>query len=205
MLFRSQALRAKGIKVWGWHYVYGYNPTGEAQIAIKRVQELGIEGYAIDAEAEYKLAGRETAARTFMTELRKSLPNTPVALCSYRFPTLHPELPWKAFLEKCDYNMPQVYWQGAHNPGAQLQRCQREFQSMTPSLPIIPVGPVYKAGDWVATPADIVEFMDMARALNMSAVTYFEWYYGRTILTSLWNAISSYKWGSSTPLDLPAQ
>ena len=24
------ALRNRGIKVWGWHYVYGDNPTGEA-------------------------------------------------------------------------------------------------------------------------------------------------------------------------------
>jgi hypothetical protein len=40
------------------------------------------------------------AARTFMTELRKGLPNKPVALCSYRFPTFHPQFPWNAFLRK---------------------------------------------------------------------------------------------------------
>ncbi|MEJ5203376.1 MAG: nuclear transport factor 2 family protein [Anaerolineales bacterium] len=197
-----QALRAKNIQVWGWHYVYGYNPAGEAQIAIKRVKELGMEGYIIDAEAEYKQPGRDVAARRFMADLRAGLPSTPIALCSYRFPTYHPQLPWKEFLEKCDLNMPQVYWQAAHNAGAQLRRCVSEFQAITPVRPIIPIGPVYKAGDWTATPADIIEFLDTARALNLAAASFFEWYYGRTILQSLWNTIASYAWSPTQP---PAQ
>ena len=27
------ALKAQGLKVWGWHYIYGDNPTGEAKTA----------------------------------------------------------------------------------------------------------------------------------------------------------------------------
>ncbi len=38
------ALRAQGIQVWGWHYVYGNNPVGEAQIAVKRTKALGLMG-----------------------------------------------------------------------------------------------------------------------------------------------------------------
>lgn len=34
------ALRAKGILVWGWHYVYGYNPQGEAAIAISHAKNI---------------------------------------------------------------------------------------------------------------------------------------------------------------------
>ena len=62
-----------------------------------------------------------------MTRLRASLPTFPFALSSYRYPTLHPALPWEAFLEKCDYNMPQVYWMEAHNPSDQLVRCLRDL------------------------------------------------------------------------------
>jgi hypothetical protein len=201
-----QALRAKGIQVWGWHYVYGYNPTGEAQIAVQRVNQFNLDGYVIDAEAEYKLPGRDVAARKFMDVLRQGIPNTPVALCSYRFPTLHPQLPWKDFLDRCDYNMPQVYWQAAHNPGAQLLRCVREFQAIAPFRPITPTGPVYKAGDWMPTPADVVEFLDTAKSLNLSAANFFEWYYARNIMRPVWDSIAAYPWAPyPTPIDAPQQ
>lgn len=200
------ALRAKGLKVWGWHYVYGYNPVGEAAIAVQRVKQFALDGYVIDAEAEYKLPGRDAAARSFMNELRKGLPNTPVALCSYRFPTYHPQLPWKDFLNKCDYNMPQVYWQSAHNPAEQLNRCVREFQALSPFRPIMPTGPVYKVGDWMPTPSETVEFLNTARSLNLSSANFFEWYYARTIMKPVWDSIAAYPWSpSSTPIDFPDQ
>lgn len=200
-----QALKSRGIKTWGWHYVYGDDPIGEAQIAISRIQQLGLDGYAIDAESEYKLPGRYDNAELFMSELRNSLQQFPIGLSSFRFPTLHPQLPWKAFLEKCDYNMPQVYWVGAHNPEAQLQRCVNEFQAMTPFRPIIPTGPVYRYGDWEPTPSDIIVFLNTARSLNLNAANFFTWDY-RTILSSLWDAVASYPWGSQPPpQELPQQ
>jgi hypothetical protein len=200
------ALRSKGIEVWGWHYVYGYNPTGEANIAIERTKQFNLDGYVIDAEAEYKLAGREAAAETYMNKLRSGIPNTPIALCSYRFPAYHPELPWSTFLNKCDFNMPQVYWQGAHNAASQLETTLKQFKNISPFRPIMPTGPMYKAGDWEPTPADVIAFMDKAQELEMSSVNYFEWYYGRTIMQPVWNAISNYEWGgSSDPDDIAVQ
>jgi hypothetical protein len=49
-----QALRARGIQVWGWHYVYGQNVQGESRIAIQRVKQLQLDGYVINAEIEYR-------------------------------------------------------------------------------------------------------------------------------------------------------
>ena len=110
------ALRSKGIDVWGWHYVFGDQPVQEARIAVKRVQELNLDGYVIDAESEYKMNGKKNAAKRFMSELRNGLSHSvPIALSSYRYPSLHP-IPWNEFLEKCDYNMPQVYWLHSDNP-----------------------------------------------------------------------------------------
>ena len=40
-----KALRSKGIQVWGWHYVYGNQPLSEARIAVRRIQELDLDGY----------------------------------------------------------------------------------------------------------------------------------------------------------------
>ena len=189
-----QVLRKNGIQVWGWHYVYGNDPLGEAKIAISRCQSLSLDGYVIDAEGEYKVAGKQVAAARFMTELRKGLPNLPIALCSYRYPTYHPQLPWKTFLEKCDLNMPQMYWEQAHNPAAQLRRCVKEFQAMTPYRPIMPVGAAYSSGGWAPTVADVNEFLATVKELKLPATSFFSWDYARSNLKPLWSAIAAFSW-----------
>jgi hypothetical protein len=194
-----EALRAKKIQVWGWHYIYGNDPDGEAKIAVKRVKNLKLDGYVIDAEVEYKQQGRDEVAKTFMKQLRQGLPSTPVGLCSFRFPNYHRDFPWQPFLERCDYNMPQVYWMEAHNPGEQLRASLTRFQSIAPFRPFLPVGPVFKESGWQPTPEEIVEFMDTARQLGFPAVNFFGWDYGRTILTPLWDAISKYNWNGAQP------
>jgi hypothetical protein len=200
----AAALRARGIQVWGWHYVYGYNPVAEAKMAVQRVKELGLDGYVIDAEVEYKTPGRDKAASAFMTELRQGLPQKPLALSSFRFPSLHPQLPWKAFLEKCDYNMPQVYWEQAHNPGAQLQRTVREFAVLAPQRPVIPTGPIYSNAGWEPTVGDIKEFLVTARGLNLSAVNFYAYDHARAARLPLWDTVAAYPWSaSSAPQDLP--
>jgi len=198
-----KSLHANGIQAWGWHYIYGYNPVGEAQIAIQRYSQLNLDGYVIDAEVEFKQPGRDTAARKFMSELRSGLPNAPVALCSFRFPSLHQQFPWTAFLEKCNFNMPQVYWEGVHNPGAQVRRCVQEFQNLSPVRPIHPVGPVYKSSGWVPTQLDEIEFLDTILALGLKSVNYFAWDYGRSILSSLWDTIAQFPWPTTPAEEMP--
>ena len=188
-----QALRQRGIASWGWHYVYGYEPEAEADIAIQRTRQLGMDGYVIDAEAPYKQPNSEQAAVRFMDRLRSGLPNLPVALSSYRYPSMH-AIPWQAFLARCDYNMPQVYWEQADNPGEQLQRCLREFEAIQPFRPIIPTGAAYPRGDWQPTAAQIEEFLTTAQNLNMGAANFWEWYNCRTHLPELWNTIGAFYW-----------
>ncbi len=203
----AQALRAQGIAVWGWHYVYGDAPESEARIAIQRVRNLDLDGYVIDAEGNYKEDGKKEAAKKFMSKLRADLGDFPIALSSYRFPSFHPRLPWREFLEKCDLNMPQVYWEFAHNPAPQLSRSVREFQDMTPSRPVIPVGSAYKRNQWAATPADVLEFLQTAKALNLTAANFWEW--GRTrngSLLPVWNMIRDFPWAlGDIPLDIVQQ
>ena len=194
-----QALRAKNIQCWGWQYVYGYDPAGEGAIAVQRTQQLNLDGFVIDAEDQYKLPGREAAARTYMNVLRASLPNLPIALSSYRYPTLHPQLPWVAFLEKCDYNMPQVYWVNAHNPGEQLIRSVREFQAITPFRRIIPTGSAYLQGNWQATSADIIDFMQTAQIVNLSAANFWEWGHTKLYVPGLWETVKAFPWGGFPP------
>ncbi|MCD4672960.1 MAG: nuclear transport factor 2 family protein, partial [Anaerolineaceae bacterium] len=149
----------------------------------------------IDAEGEYKEPGKDEAAEEFMTSLKAGLPSsTPVGLSSYCWPTYHPNFPWKEFLEKCDVNMPQVYWVKAHNPAEQLARSLREFQAITPYRPLIPTGPMYVYGSWEPSAEEITEFLDKTRALNLKAANFFSWYYARSIIDHVWSALANYPW-----------
>lgn len=191
------ALRAKGLGVWGWHYIYGYYPSSEAAIAISQVNKYSLDGYVIDAEAEFEATGMSTAASTFMTALRKGLPSTPVALCSFRWPSYHPSFPWSTFLNKCNFNMPQVYWMSAHNPAYQLEKSLNEFKAMSPSLPLMPTGPAFSENSWTPTAAEVITFLDTARSLGMNAANFFSWDECQN-LTTLWNAIYNYSWPYSS-------
>ena len=199
-----QALKSRHIQAWGWHYVYGDDPTGEANIAIQRVQQLGLDGYIIDAEVEYQAPGKDAAARTYMAALRRGLLDFPIALSSFRFPTYHSTFPWKDFLEKCDLNMPQVYWEQVHNPIYQLNRSLTEFKAISPFRPIIPTGPTYTEGGWVPTDLEILDFLNAARSLNLPAVNFFSWQECRKYMNPLWYTISSYSWTGQAPaVDMP--
>jgi ketosteroid isomerase-like protein len=192
------ALRAKNISVWGWHYIYGNNPTGEAAIAISQMKKYAMDGYVIDAEAEFEQSGKTAVATTFMSALRAGLPSATVALCSFRWPTYHPSFPWTAFLNKCDLNMPQVYWMSAHNPASQLDRTLTEFKAITPYRPIIPMGPAFYESSWSPTSADETAFLDEAKKLGMTAANFFSWDDCRKNLPSVWTTISNYSWPSTT-------
>ncbi|TLN14905.1 nuclear transport factor 2 family protein, partial [bacterium] len=192
-------LKHQGIQVWGWHYVYGQDPQGEARVAAQRVKDLELDGYVVDAEVEYKASGRAAAAKAFMSKVRAELPNIPIALSSYRYPSYHPQFPWKEFLNQCDLNMPQMYWEKAHNPASQLVRCVKEFQAMTPYRPIYPTGAAYGAGAWRPTATDIVEFLDKVQTLDIPAANFYSWDESRNRFPDLWKAVSEYSWGELPP------
>jgi hypothetical protein len=196
-----EALKAAGLQVWGWQYIYGFDPKGEARIAARRVKQFNLDGFVIDAESEFKIPGRAAAARRYSQDLRNAIPNVPLALSSFRFPSYHRAFPWREFLEVCDINMPQVYWEKAHNPGPQLKRCVAELTALQPSRPVIPTAPTYKTGGWRPTPADFTEFFASARELNLAGANFFSWDECTRDLPELWKAMSEYRWedGSFQP------
>ena len=190
-----KALRAQGIKVWGWHYLYGDYPTGEANVAIARIRQYDLDGYVMDVEKEYKASGKKAAAKRFMTQVREACPNLTIALSSFRYPSLHPQVPWTEFLEHCDLNMPQVYWMKAHNPGDQLERCIKEFQAKHPSLPVVPTGAAFREFGWKPSDAEVLEFCNKAKELNLSALNFWEWSDARSgNIPGVWDVIQNYNW-----------
>jgi len=193
-------LRARGIHPWGWHYIYGINPSGEAKIAVSRTKALGLDGYVIDAESEFEKSGMATPAATFVKALRSGLPNTPIALSSFRYPSIHKNFPWSTFLAKIDFNMPQVYWEDAHNPAYQLDQSVQELTALKPSLPVFPTGPCYPNGKWKPTTSDLTAFLQEAEKLKLTGANFFAWDYARqSSYISWWNTVANFKWGAPLP------
>jgi hypothetical protein len=201
----ATALKEYGIQVWGWHYVRGYNPINEANLAIQRMRELDLDGYVIDAEIEYKKKGRDRAATTFMREIRAGLPRIPIALSTYRFPRTHPEFPYNEFLERCDYSMPQVYFEQSHNPVQQLERTVEQYMSLKHARPVIPTAPAYARGDWRPTIAEITDFFAKAKEMGLPGANAWSWdFASRDKFLDLWNAVADFDWDSGPPVaDMP--
>jgi hypothetical protein len=198
-------LHSVGIKVWFWQYVYGANTlrqsiaAAEANRIVDVISRFHPEGLLIDAEAQYKRSGAAAWADTYMTILRSSFPTLPIGLCSYRFPTLHPELPWQSFLRRCNFHTPQVYWLLAHNPGDQMGRSVRELKALA-NLPVVPVGAAYydTGYKWQPTVAELNEFDRVAHALKLPGLAWWEWGengHGAQYIAEFWEAITRHEWG----------
>jgi len=197
------ALHARGIQAWGWHYVYGYDPVAEARVAVQRTSALQLDGYVIDAEAEFQYSGRAAVAKTFCQLLRAGLGSLPIALSSYRFPAYHTAFPWSTFLEYCDYHSPQVYWEQAHNGPEQLQLCFDQCQQISPRRPIVPTGPAYSNAGWRPAAAELTAFMQKALELNMNGVNFFSWDYSTLpSYLDLWNAVANFPWPPPPATDI---
>ncbi|MCB2209742.1 nuclear transport factor 2 family protein [bacterium] len=193
-------LQAQNVQVWGWQYVYGDYPDQEAEIAVKRARDLGVDGFVVNAEVEYQRRTKAPAASRYMNILRSNLGSMPIALSSFRYPSYHINFPWAEFLDRCDYNMPQVYWVQSHNnAGEQLQRCVNEFKQMRPFRPIIPTGPTYKESGWIPTKAEVIEFMQVAKNLGLSAVNFWYWEGARGYMPEFWNLVRDYDYDEPVP------
>lgn len=200
-----RALKAAGVSVWGWSYVYGYRPEDEARRAIDRCNYHGLDGYHLNAEHEYKQAGRAVMAKRMMDVLRMSAPALPVGLCSYRFPSLHSEFPWKEFLDGCTHHAPQVYWlenDSSLAPGGQLARSVRELK-LKRDLPIVPLGVASPndAGTWLPSIPQLDNFHAAVKSNGLPGWGYWSWEHAER-RPEVWAAIARHG-ALPTPVPTP--
>ena len=184
LLDMLEALAAAGMPKIGWQYLYGREPEREAERALERIERLGLQGYILDAEQEYKRAGA-SAAEKFMKRLRAGS-DVPLALCSYRFPTLHKDFPWQAFLAWMDsahgdIHMPQMYWVGdarGDGPALQLTRCHKELSALK-ALQVLPIGGLYTQTVsnvlWQPTTVQMQAFAQAAMDLDCAGLGWWSW------------------------------
>lgn len=188
----------------GWGYTYLINPEREAEAVASRIHQLNLQGYAIDAEIEAKKAP-EGSARRYIRRLRTLCPDVPLALNSYRYPSLHNDFPWMEFLENMDVgdvHMPQVYWLGDSRPNGSGEQLKRSFDELKKlkDLPVIPEGSIWAQNvngeAWASTPAQIKCMAETAWELGCEGVTWWVWdqiQKDKTRSASWW---SSLKWVS---------
>ncbi len=103
-------LQRAGLKVCGWHYVYGRSPVAEAK-ASAFAKRQGADCFVIDAETEYE--GNYAGADRYIRRLRNLVgPKFPLGLSTFPYVHYHPAFPYSVFLGPgaADTNLPQVYW-----------------------------------------------------------------------------------------------
>lgn len=178
------AFKANNITRLGFQYLYGEDPIAEADRSVQRIEQLGLQGLVLDPESQYCKAG-SVPARTYMRRLRQQT-NIPLALCTYRYPSLHRDFPWQAFLDEMDAgrgdtHMPQVYWEGdtrSTGPAEQLKRSMAELRALE-DLPVIPVGAAYGRQMgltwWGSTPGQMLNFADAAKSLGCKGINWWVW------------------------------
>lgn len=139
-----KTLHDRGLIVEGWGYHYPKSPERQGKAIAERYQTLALDAYQINVEAQYKLAGETKSGKAFKAMVNQLSPGMQVTVCSYRFPTVHPEMPWKVMSEHPAVNgwTPQVYWALSDNPVEQLQQCFDEYKAID-NKPVYPVGPTF--------------------------------------------------------------
>ncbi len=103
------ALKARGLKVCAYQFVYGRRPRTEAR-AGARIAKIA-DCLLIDAETHYE--GRYASAQAYMRSLRARIgPDYPLGLTSFPYVHYHPGFPYSVFLGPggAQFNVPQAYW-----------------------------------------------------------------------------------------------
>lgn len=174
------ALKAAGIKVYLWSFLYGYNPKGELDIAIKQADKFKPDGYVWDVEGAFDSRTNAVPnARLISRGFKMAHPNIPQSLCWWALPKSpvngtewHPIRVALAWLEVVDSAMPMMYWQGTGAASAlsYLIKSLGIWRSFT-TKPLAPVGRSYNGDGGYATSDGIEAFansvFNQANSLNL--------------------------------------
>jgi hypothetical protein len=163
-------LHANGLKACAWQYVYGTNPTGEAELGAQAVAD-GADCLVIDAESQYE--GHYAAAQTYIDTLRAKIgPSYPLGLASFPYVNYHPSFPYSVFLGPggAQFNAPQMYWHDIGTSVAQVFVTTFE-QNLIYGRPILPLGQTYGG----VNASEIADFRTLAGAYGAAGDSFWDW------------------------------
>ena len=185
-------LKAAGLRVCAWQYVYGADPEKEAATAAAAIAR-GADCFVIDAESEYE--GRYAAAQRYVGALRTAVgPAFPIALSTFPYVNYHPSFPYSVFLGPgaAQANLPQMYWKAI---GVTPDRIfEATYSTNLPyDRPILPLGQLYEA----PTVGDVQRFRALATGYGARGVSWWSWQHASGID---WQAA----FGQPAPAAVPA-
>lgn len=176
---RIEAHQEAGIEAHGWWYLKGL--AGEGQAIGEHAVELGLDAILLDVETHWD--NSNASADTVMDEIEAAAPDIPVGLCSWWKPSYHAADRYRPFLERCDFNAPQVYWIGRYyaQAGADvLDWCLEEYEDLYgfPAEKTYPVlaafGQTYGSGHWwAATVEQMTIAQERAAELGLPGIYWY--------------------------------
>jgi hypothetical protein len=177
------ALKATGLRVCAWQFVYGSDPAGEAQAGAVAAHD-GADCFVIDAEGAYE--GKYAQAQTYMTTLRSLVgASFPIGLTSFPYVDFHPSLPYSVFMApgNATFNLPQDYWKTIGDPVQTSLAHTYEWNAPY-------AGRIYPLGQTYDSPAasDVVRFRQLSAAWGARGVSWWDW---QETGDAAWSAVGS--------------
>lgn len=172
------ALRDAGLKIYLWHFLYGYDILGELHVAFQQCDKIAPDGYIWDVEGQFDTRpGAVSNAVKIAKGFASIHPSIPQALCWWAFP-LNPSNPkqmWhpldvgKAFMDTVDVGMPMMYWGGETITDATsyLGKSLGIWRGFT-DKPIIPIGRAYNGQGGNMNSVAIIAFSKKVHELSIS-------------------------------------
>jgi hypothetical protein len=163
-------LKARGLHVCGWQYVYGRWPATEAKVGAY-AKKQGAECFVIDAEAEVE--GKYAAASTYTRKLRAGVGQSfPVGLAGFPYVDYHPGYPFSVFLGPggAQFNVPQMYWRAIGVSVDEIYAHTYLYGGLY-GRPIAPLGQTYSS----PPSSQITRFRALADAYGAPGVSWWSW------------------------------
>jgi hypothetical protein len=176
-----EALKARGLKVCAWQYVYGRRPATEARIARAAIRN-GADCFVIDAEIEYE--GKYAQADTYMRKLRAYAgPDYPIGLAGWPYVDYHPGYPFSVFFGPggAQFNVPQMYWKAIGVTVDEIFEHTYLWNSLY-GRTLAPLGQTY------ARPKspELDRFRELATAYGAPGVSWWSW---QSTSSGAWRAL----------------
>jgi len=191
-------IREQGVQVIGLGFHYGRDPEAEAEAAVRSCLDLGHSIYVCNAEREFEADDGDERARRFVEAFSEySAGRVALGLSAFALPSLHPRFPYRAFLDSCQFVMPQIYTvPSKRRPYLSdlVQYAERSACELAAfDRPVIPTLRAY-AGDGVYDRAMITkqarQFLQSRSTSSFSAWNWWVWQ-GAEIHAPLWRLFDS--------------
>ena len=173
----AAALKAEGLAVGGWAYLYGRDLAGEARLAAETVSYGRADLFVLDVEAEFE--GRPQAAEELCRRVREGVGDDyPLYYSSFAIARYHRSFPYEVFQRYCRGAAPQVYWNAFRWPLQQaVQRTYEDYAALgAPPETVFPVAGLY-SGRGVTYPAagDVNAFAEEAARRGSPGVSFWSY------------------------------